>query len=140
MSKVKLYQFGPLENQESTSPFCVKVHYALRYKGVPFDVVNVASPIELRRLNSRGKLPVLDVDGFTIADSSDIIAYLEAHHPEPRLYPPESRARAAALLLEDWADESLYWHVLYEAGKSRISSRNSPTPFFVRCQPRCVRL
>ena len=112
--KIQLYQFGPLANQESASPFCVKVHYAMRYKRLPFEVVNVASPLAVRRLSRRGKLPVMIYDGVTVTDSTDIIRHLEARHPEPQLYPREQQARALALLLEDWADESLYWHVVYE--------------------------
>ncbi len=111
---VRLYQFAPLADQESASPFCVKVHYALRYKRLPFTIVNVKSPGEVRKLNSRGKLPVLVCDGVTTTDSSEILRRLEMHHPEPRLYPLDEKTRAHAMMIEDWADESLYWHVVYE--------------------------
>src|SRR3984893_7637715 len=114
MGKIQLYQFGPLGDRESGSPFCVKVHYAMRYKRIPFDVINVNSPLQVRKLNSRGKLPVMIDNGVKIADSTDIIRHLETRHPERRLFPQEPRARAMALMLEDWADESLYWHVVYE--------------------------
>ena len=43
-----------------------------------------------------------------------VIRYIEQRHPEPRLYPLDERERAQALLIEDWADESLYWHIVYE--------------------------
>ena len=114
MGKIQLYQFGPLGDLESASPFCVKVRDALRYKRVPFDTINATSPIQVRRLNPRAKLPVMIDDGVKLADSTDIIRHLEARHPEPRLYPQDPRTRAMALMLEDWADESLYWHVVYE--------------------------
>ena len=114
MGKIQLYQFGPLGDQESASPFCVKVRNAMRYKSIPFDTINATSPIQVRRLNPRGKLPVFIEDGVKLADSTDIIRYLETCHPEPRLYPQDPRTRAMALMLEDWADESLYWHVVYE--------------------------
>jgi glutathione S-transferase len=114
MGKIQLYQFAPLGDQESASPFCVKVQRAMRYKRIPFDVINATSPIQVRRLNPRGKLPVMIDDGVKLADSSDIIRHLETRHPEPRLYPQDPRTRAMALMLEDWADESLYWHVVYE--------------------------
>ena len=114
MAKIQLYQFGPLGDLESASPFCVKVRDAMRYKRIPFDTINATSPIQVRKLNPRGKLPVMIDDGVKLADSTDIIRHLETHHPEPRLYPQDPRTRAMALLLEDWADESLYWHVVYE--------------------------
>jgi glutathione S-transferase len=114
MAKIQLYQFGPLGDLESASPFCVKVRDAMRYKRVAFDTINATSPIQVRRLNPRGKLPVMIDGGVKLADSTDIIRHLETHHPEPRLYPQDPRTRALALMLEDWADESLYWHVVYE--------------------------
>jgi glutathione S-transferase len=114
MAQIKLYQFSPLSGQESASPFCVKVHYALRYKKLDFEVKNVGTPIEARKLNPAGKLPVLTYDGVTITDSTDIISFLESRHREPLLYPPDRTLRSRALMLEDWADESLYWHVVYE--------------------------
>jgi glutathione S-transferase len=114
MGKIQLYQFGPLGDLESASPFCVKVRDALRYKRIPFDTINATSPIQVRRLNPRAKLPVMIDDGVKLADSTEIIRHLETRHPEPRLYPQDPRTRAMALMLEDWADESLYWHVVYE--------------------------
>jgi glutathione S-transferase len=76
--------------------------------------VNLATPGQVKKYNPRGKLPVLGYDGAMIPDSTDIIRHLEQRHPEPRLYPEDDRERAQALLLEDWADESLYWHVVYK--------------------------
>jgi glutathione S-transferase len=114
MGKIQLYQFGPLGDQESASPFCVKVQRAMRYKRIPFQIINATSPLQVRRLNPRGKLPVMIDDGMKLADSTEIVRHLETRHPEPRLYPLEPRTRATALMLEDWADESLYWHVVYE--------------------------
>jgi glutathione S-transferase len=114
MADIKLYQFGPVLGRESASPFCVKIHYAFRYKRIPFDVVNLNTPTQVKKYNSRGKLPVAAYDGRLIADSSEIIRLLEEQHREPRLYPENERQRSYALLLEDWADESLYWHVVYE--------------------------
>lgn len=138
MGKLELYQFGPLLNQESASPFCVKARYAMRYKRVAFDTINATSPLQVRRLNPRAKLPVLIDDGLKIVDSSNIVRHLESRQPEPRLYPQEPRARAMALLFEDWADESLYWHVVYERWQVREQFRNfgevvfAPVPAAIR--------
>jgi glutathione S-transferase len=119
MDKLQLYQFAPLGTQESASPFCVKVRNAMRYKRLPFETINATSPIQIRKLNSRGKLPMLVDDGMNFIDSTIIVQHLEAHHPEPRLYPADARTRAMALLIEDWADEALYWHVVYERWQVR---------------------
>jgi glutathione S-transferase len=45
-----------------------------------------------------------------VADSTDIAWYLEERHPEPRLVPTDPRERALCHVLEDWADESLYFY------------------------------
>ena len=119
MGRLQLYQFGPLGNQESASPFCVKIRNALRYKRLSFETINATSPIQVRKLNPRGKLPVLVDDGMKFIDSTNIVQHLETHHPEPRLYPEDARTRAMALLIEDWADEALYWHVIYERWQVR---------------------
>jgi glutathione S-transferase len=55
----------------------------------------------------------MDYDGTRIQDSSDIVAFLEERHPEPALYPTDLAERAEATILEDWADESLYWYEVY---------------------------
>ena len=71
---------------------------------------------------TRGKqrsLPVLELEGRTIGDSTAIIAALEEHTPDPPLYPADAADRARALELEDYFDEQLGpqirrfgWHYL----------------------------
>src|SRR5436305_13917651 len=53
----------------------------------------------------RGTLPVLDLDGRRIVDSTRIIEALEHRHPEPGLYPADPAERERALALEDFFDE-----------------------------------
>jgi glutathione S-transferase len=95
------------------SPFCLKARICLQLKGIPFRRVTLTlgRRRELRRLSPPCKVPVL-VDGTdVIADSSRIVRYLERLHPEPRLIPSDPTARAYALLIEEWADEALYFVV-----------------------------
>jgi glutathione S-transferase len=66
-----------------------------------------------RGLNPAGKLPVLHYDIETVADSSAIACFLEDRHPDPALVDPAGNARSMGSLLEDWADEALYWMLLY---------------------------
>ena len=53
----------------------------------------------------RGTLPVLDLDGERIVDSTRIIEALERHYPQPPLYPEDPGERERALALEDFFDE-----------------------------------
>lgn len=104
---ITLYQF-------EISPFADKVRRALRWKGLAFEVVEVlvSKRNAHRRVSPTGKFPALVHDGRTIVDSTDILRYLDEAFPQPRLQPDAPRDRALATLLEDWADESLYFYDL----------------------------
>ena len=97
--------------QFEISPFADKVRRALRLKRIPFAVVEVrlTERGRVRRLNPAGKLPVILHEGRTIADSTEILRYLDARFPQRPLRPDDPRDAALATILEDWADESLYF-------------------------------
>lgn len=106
MAAITLHQF-------EISPFCDKVRRILRLKGVPYEIREIRalrSTIEIRRINRIGRVPVLEVDGELIADSSEIARFLDERFPDPPLWPADPRERAQCHLLEDWADESLYFY------------------------------
>jgi glutathione S-transferase len=64
----------------------------------------------VRKVNPIGKLPCLEHDGRFIGDSTDIAHHLEAQFPEPPLVPRDPKLRGLCHMLEDWADESLYFY------------------------------
>lgn len=103
------------------SPFVEKVARALALKGIEFRTRDVKSPGDLKRWNpTTGKMPVLELDGERLYDSSFILRRLDERQPEPPLFSEDSGIAAQQRLLEDWCDESLYWHVM----ASRWSGRN----------------
>jgi glutathione S-transferase len=108
MSQVVLHQW-------EISPFCRKVRKVLAHKGVPYRTqeYNGLRARGAAGLSPAGKLPVLDYDGERIQDSSAIVEFLEKKHPAPPLFPTEPGERALAFVLEDWADESLYFIEVY---------------------------
>lgn len=108
-----LYQYGGLTRGATMSPPCGKVQMALRWKGLPFRVVNVAGPQEARRINPRGRVPALRIGDALVVDSTDILDALEARFPEPTLEPADPRGRALGRVWEDWADENLYFLGVY---------------------------
>jgi glutathione S-transferase len=111
------------------SHYSEKARWALDYKGVahrrrtPLVGFHQLAAMALTRSRHR-RMPVLQLDGRAIADSTAVIAALEQRHPEPPLYPAEPGERARALALEDFFDEvlapavrSFAWHhVLGEPG------------------------
>ena len=108
------------------SPFSDKVRRILQFKGIPFR--SEAWPINdyarRKKLHHAAKLPVISHDGRTIGDSTQIALYLEQRFPEPALLPSDAAERALCLMLEDWADESLYF---YEMRLRLHLESNAPT-------------
>jgi glutathione S-transferase len=107
---VKLYQF-------EISPFCEKVKRVMNLKKVSYEVIEVPMLAFLRgqakRVSPINKLPAIEDGAVTLADSTDIVAYLEEKYPEPHVYPIVPAEVAMCHVLEDWADESLYFYEFY---------------------------
>jgi glutathione S-transferase len=89
------------------SPFVRKVLFALEIKGVEYENVVVmpgdSSPA-FRAVSPLGKIPVLQHDDFSIADSSVICRYIERVFPTPALFPADPKVEARALWVEEYAD------------------------------------
>ena len=89
------------------SPFARKVRMALDYKGLAYDTVDALALDEhdaLVRVNPRAEVPVL-VDGdCVVANSSEIVAYLEDRSPEPALMPRSAADRAKVRRWQRLAD------------------------------------
>ena len=108
-----LYQYPGLSRGATLSPPCGKVQMALRYKGLNFEVHNLRTPGQVRKVNLRGRVPALKIGDELIADSTDILHALEQRFPDPPLDPADPQLRLEALLWEDWADECLYFYAVY---------------------------
>jgi glutathione S-transferase len=139
MPDITLHQLMPTHGMDSSSPFCTKVHRALSYKGLDYTPREVNSPGELKALNpGRSKLPVLEYSGQLILDSTRILRFLDKKHPDPPLYPAGASERARVDLLEDWADESLYWYVVYQRWQIERNFKALVDDLFARL-PRALR-
>jgi glutathione S-transferase len=115
--------------QFSTSHYCRKARLALGYKQIPYQVQNLTPglhALKLKPLVGVTTLPVLVLeDGRAIADSTEILKFLELQDPLPALVPSDRRHQLEAWLLEDWLDESLgmaarfvYYEFRANAGKA----------------------
>ena len=89
-----------------------KARWALDYKRIPHKrrvpipgLHGIRASLLTRAAQRR--LPVLELNGRRIGDSTAIIAALEEHTPKPPLYPHDPLDCARALELEDWFDENL---------------------------------
>jgi glutathione S-transferase len=89
------------------SPFVRKVMVVAEEKGLEAQVVP-ANPMqpepEFLAASPYRKIPAIDDDGFTLADSTAIAVYLDAKHPEPALLPADPEGRAKAVWFDEVAD------------------------------------
>jgi glutathione S-transferase len=85
-----------------------KARWALDYKRVPH-VRRAVTPglqeLRARRLRAGRTVPVLQLNGRAIGDSTRIIEEIERRWPEPPLYPSDPEERRRALELEEYFDE-----------------------------------
>jgi glutathione S-transferase len=100
----------PVLWQFTSSHFNEKARWALDFKRVPHfrrSLVPGFHVPTVRRMTGKTHVPVLQLNGATINDSSRIIEALERAYPEPALYPTEPTERRRAVELEDYFDEEL---------------------------------
>jgi glutathione S-transferase len=97
----------PVLWQYSFSNYNEKARWALDFKGIRHRRRSVmpGGPRGMMFSRGDGTLPVLDLDGRRIVDSTRIIEALEERRPEPALYPADPDERPRALELEDFFDE-----------------------------------
>lgn len=92
------------------SPFARKVRLVLAHKKIPYasvDALALSNRERLLAVNARAEVPVL-IDGeVAVANSADIVAYLEHRYPEPPVFPASPAARVAARAWERLADGTL---------------------------------
>lgn len=91
----------------SASPFVRKVLAYGVEKGIKLELKPTglgAQDPEFKEASPFGKMPGFRDGDFAISDSSAIITYLEALHPEPNLIPAEPKARARTVWYDEFAD------------------------------------
>jgi glutathione S-transferase len=94
----------------SLSPYVRKVLAYAGEKGIELELKSAApgdpNP-DFRAASPFGKMPGFRDGDYTLADSSAIIHYLEAKHPEPALIPSDPELRGKTIWFEEFADTIL---------------------------------
>jgi len=100
------------------SPFVRKVRAAFAEKDVASELVPVdifSPPPEFVAMSPLRRIPVLEFVDETgrapLADSSAIVVYLEAAHPQPPLFPADPYDRGRAVWIEEYADTVLAYQL-----------------------------
>ena len=92
------------------SPFAGKVRIAGGARGIEFDLIEVDPtdrPPRLQELNPTNRVPVLELDGLAVRESSAICEWIEDTGSGPSLWPADPAHRAAARGLMRWVDDEL---------------------------------
>ncbi|CAN5809187.1 glutathione S-transferase family protein [soil metagenome] len=128
------------------SPFCRKIRLVLAEKKIEVELVEERPwerRIDFLRLNPAGQVPVLRIDGLTLADSAAIFEYLEESHPEPALLPKGPAERAEARRLAAWFDDKFHREVtanlLYERVNKKLSRAGYPESERIKAGLRNIR-
>ena len=111
MAKIRLYT-------QSINPFTSKVELALSLKGLPYEREVSNDPDDLRRWSPVTRLlPVIQIDGERIHDSTAIIQALEERFPDPPLVARDPKTARSQWRLAEWSDSSFlfYWDRWREA-------------------------
>lgn len=94
----------------SLSPYVRKVLAFAGEKGIELDLQPTGFPNpgpEFLEASPFRKMPAFRDGDYTLADSSAIIHYLEAKHPQPALIPADPKLRGKAIWFEEFADTIL---------------------------------
>jgi glutathione S-transferase len=96
----------------SLSPYARKVLAFAAEKGIELELRPTGSAPgqpseEFLEASPFRKMPALRDGDYTLADSSAIVHYLEAKHPEPELIPAEPKLRGKTIWFEEFADTIL---------------------------------
>jgi glutathione S-transferase len=95
----------------SLSPFVRKVLAFCGEKGVEIELQPTGFPnpsAEFLQASPFKKMPALRDGNYTLADSSAIVHYIEAKHPEPALIPADAKLRGKTIWYEEFADTLLF--------------------------------
>ena len=103
------------------SPYVRKVLACMNLKGLEYEIDPITAFFageEFGRLSPLRRIPVLVDGGFSISDSTVICEYLDDAYAGHRLYPQDTKDRARARWLEEFADTRLgdvfIWAFFYQ--------------------------
>jgi maleylpyruvate isomerase len=97
MTGVRVYRVPFSTNVE-------RVALACGHKAIPVEWIDVpaADRSAVEAASGQGLVPVLVAEDEVIADSPQIIRWLEEHYPEPPLFPADPARRAEVETFVDW--------------------------------------
>lgn len=108
------------------SPFCRKVRLSLAEKKIECELVEERyweQDGDFLRRNPAAKVPVLKIDGMTMAESAAICEYLEEVYPEVPLMPKDPVGRYEVRRLVGWFDDKFHNEVTSKLVYERVNKK-----------------
>ena len=122
---ITLYAFGPIWGLPDPSPFVIKTETQLKMAGLAY-----RTEFGARERAPKGKLPFIDDDGETIADSVFIRDHLFRKHGvdlDAGLSPAQ---RAQAWTIERMLEDHIYWAIVHARWSDDANFAKGPADFF----------
>jgi glutathione S-transferase len=105
---IKVHKFGPAFGLPDASPFVMKVETYLRMIGEEYEAVTG----DVRKA-PRGQLPLVDLDGKVMPDSTAILDRIESTRTDKLDAHLDARENAVALAFKSMLEEHLYFGLLF---------------------------
>lgn len=128
------------------SPFCRKVRLVLAEKKLDVELVPERyweRDADFMRRNPAGKVPVMKIDGLTLAESNAIIEYVEETRKTPALMPDTPAERAEVRRLVGWFDDKFHAEVttklLYERVNKKLTKEGYPDSGNVKAGAKAIK-
>jgi glutathione S-transferase len=128
------------------SPFCRKVRLVLAEKKIEVELIEERyweRDADFMRRNPAGKVPVLRMDGRTMAESQAICEYLDETYPEPPLLPGSPAERYEARRLVFWFDDKFHAEVtsklVYERVNKKVTGEGYPDSRAVKAGAQAIK-
>ena len=128
---IKLYQF-PI------SHYCEKIRWALDYKGLEYETINLLPGLHIKttkKLAKYSSVPVLTDGDVVLQNSNKIISYLDETYPNKNLTPKDEIIRLEALQWEKYVDTELGVHVRVCCYHILLEHPKIVIPFFAHNGP-----
>lgn len=110
----------------SVSPFVRKAVAFANEKGVEFEhrpITPHADDEDFKKASPLGRIPGLLDGDFGLGDSSAIIAYLEAKHPEPALMGSDAESRGRIVFFDKFSDTVMIANAMGPIFFNRVAYR-----------------
>lgn len=122
---ITLYKFGAGIGLPEASPFATKAELLLKIAGLPYKA-------DLKGFGKapKGKLPYIEDDGETIADSSFIRFHIERKYGFDFDFGLSAEQKGLAWAVEKMCEEHLYWLVVEARWLDDANFARGPAKFF----------